>query len=96
MEWNYAYSYSTPSGIQSGVQGVEARATYARVELVRDGTVIATQYVNCNDQCGPGGTGSDSGSATYKFTTYNPSDSGAGSGTANIPLKDSNGIIHIL
>lgn len=91
VEWNYAYSYSTPSGIQSGVQGVEARATYARVELVRDGTVIATQYVNCNDQCGPGGTGSDSGSATYKFTTYNPSDSGAGSGTANIPLKDSNG-----
>ena len=74
MVWNYHYSYSTPTGEQSGTQGVEARATYAKVELLQDGQVIATQYVNCDSTCGVGSPAADSGSASYLFKTYDPAD----------------------
>ena len=89
--WNYDYFYSTPDGIQSGTQGVEARATYAKVELLQNGIVIATQLVNCDAQCGVGSTAAASGSAKYRFTTFDPADPASSSGTANIPLKDENG-----
>ena len=89
--WNYHYSYSTPTGEQSGTQGVEARATYAKVELLQDGQVIATQYVNCDSTCGVGSPAADSGSASYLFKTYDPADPTASCGTSNIPQKDENG-----
>lgn len=89
--WNYAYVYDTPTGEQSGTQGVEARATYAKVELLQNGRVIATQYVNCDSQCGVGSPAADSGVATYKFTTYDPVNPESAGGTVNIPQRDEDG-----
>lgn len=91
VTWDYAYSYSTPDGVQSGIQGIEARATWARVELLQNGRAIATQYVSCDAECGVGGAGADSGTASYLFTTYNPSDATAAGGAYAIPQKDESG-----
>ncbi len=99
VEWDYAYSYSVPdvSHNQEGVLSVGERATYARVELKRNGVVIATRIVNCEDICGP--SAADPADNTlghliaFRFDAYNPSNPTADESDCNerLPEADSNG-----
>lgn len=96
-EYEYSYSVSTSATPHHGVQGVDARATYAKVELLQNGTVIATQFVDCESTCGSD-QNITSGTDTYCFDSYDPSDPTKPSGSAHIPAFDDNeeGYIYVL
>lgn len=94
VSWSYAYSYSIEEspGVESGVQGVAARATYAYVYLKQNGTVIATKLVSCDNICGTSaGSPAVTGSDTYEFTSYNPADATSASGDTLLPVGDADG-----
>lgn len=57
VEWDYNYSYDIDKAdgtkiTEVGIQQKDARATYAKVELVRDGVTLATVMLDCADTCG--------------------------------------------
>ncbi|MDO5156854.1 MAG: MBG domain-containing protein [Eubacteriales bacterium] len=92
VNWNYAYSYSTTSGTQSGVQGVDARATYAKITLKQNHVAIATRYVNCADTCGVN-KDATTGSQSITIERYNPSNPLATEEECQtlLPMYDSHG-----
>lgn len=94
VEWQYDYSYSVPDSVtpESGVQGVNARATYAYVRLKQNGTVIATKLVNCDDICGNGAnTPAITAVSPYEFTSFDPNDASKSSGSVLLPVNDTEG-----
>ncbi|MGN0153897.1 MAG: InlB B-repeat-containing protein [Lachnospiraceae bacterium] len=90
VHWDYAYRYDLPDGTtQSGVQGAEARATYARLTLWQDDTPIATKIVDCDDLCGSQAATPDTeGSIAYSFTSYDPDDPDKDAGDMLLPVTD--------
>ena len=100
ITWDYAYSYIAPGDVTptTGVQSKEVRCTHARIELQQapadssEFVTIATTFADCDTACGAGADpAADDGQAFYAFTTYDPSNALAGSGTALIPEKDEHG-----
>lgn len=93
VTWDYAYEYSVAGSTdnEKGVQGVDARATYAKVEFVQQqtGAVLATKIVNCQETCGTNGD-IYTDTKDFVFDKYNPSDGTQETGDAWIPYYDEN------
>lgn len=92
VTWKYHFAYKIPgSEDQEGTQHVSERETYAVVELMRNGSVIATKLINCTDSCGVGGAGYDEATISYSFDSFNALDSTKDSGPDRIELNDPSG-----
>lgn len=93
IEWDYEYTYLIDGAgdTQDGVQGVSARATFVKVELLKDGTVIATRIVDCDSTCGVGALPlKDTDYVNFVFEKYNKNNPLATESECNdrIPVGD--------
>lgn len=93
VHWDYEYDYPTSAGVQHGIVDISQRETHAKVEVIYNGNVIATKYVDCVSIC------KDPGSATnalinYVFDNYDESDSTKDSGSTDFPYIDEDGTEH--
>lgn len=104
VAWDYNYSYTNSTGgIDSGIQGVDARVTFAKVELLQNGVVIATRIVDCEDTCGPSAVSPvDADNKSFAFNKYKPGNPAALPSECDtyIPVTDASGeeyeyLIHI-
>ena len=89
VHWDYSYENVLPDGtVQDGLQEAQARATYAKITLYRNGTSIAQKTVNCDESCGTGAqTPADTFEMTYRFTSYDPAAPGSDSGDVLLPVE---------
>lgn len=93
VHWDYEYDYPTDTGIQHGIVDRSQRETHAKVELLYEGRVIATKFVDCLSACKDPGS-AVSATVNYTFENYDDTDPSKDSGSMDLPYIDEDGTEH--